>query len=126
MNARGVRHLPVVDGDKRLVGILSDRDIRAAYGNTLSPQADHQPRARLDVLSVGDVMTREPLTTTPESSIADLAHQFADRRVGAMPVLDTEERLIGMVSYVDILRALVPRTAMPMPIASQGAHPSAH
>jgi acetoin utilization protein AcuB len=85
-----VRHLPVLDGERLLVGIVSDRDLRGA---------------RSDAIPVREIMTRPVFVLSPDTPIRQAARLFRERRFGAMPVLAGRE-LVGIVSVVDILRAL--------------------
>jgi acetoin utilization protein AcuB len=98
-----VRHLPVVD-DGRLVGIISDRDVRTILGPIL--ESDEADADKLLAQSVGSIMTGDVVTVTPETELAELTDVFLDQKVGAVPVVDpTSDRLVGIVSYVDLLRA---------------------
>ena len=90
--------LPVGEND-RLVGMITDRDI-AIRGVGKGRGAD---------ALVSDVMTRKPLTVKADASVAEVARQFIDHRVGAVPVVDDRDRVVGVISYVDVLRALVPQ-----------------
>lgn len=104
MELRRVRHFPILEDDDavrgRLVGIVSDRDLRAVG----SPH----PSARPDV-GVHDPVRRimaTPVTTAhPEDPIEDAARRLRERRVGALPVLDGDV-LVGIVSAPDLLDAL--------------------
>lgn len=99
-----VRHLPVVE-DGTIVGMLSDRDIRTVAGDPVRfAQTREGGDARM--LNVRDAMTTTPLTVRDDRPLAELANQLADERIGALPVVDAGGRLIGIVSYVDALRAL--------------------
>lgn len=97
MERFSVRHLPVVDGTGRLVGMLSDRDVRSA-----------QAEGGFESLVVRDVMARTVLSAGPDTAVEDLAGRMADARVGALPIVDEEDQLLGVVSYVDLLRTLTP------------------
>lgn len=103
MQSSGVRHLAVVDGTGRVLGILSDSDIRAAIGD---PMSAYQPgaRDRFDALRVRDYMTRDPITANARDSLSAIARLFVDHRLAAVPVVNSDDRLIGMISYLDILR----------------------
>lgn len=106
MSVKGFRHLPVVDGDGRLVGMLSDRDVRTAVGSPAVALDHDAARARVRGLKVGDVMARDPVTVGEDASFADIARCLADRRVGAVPVVASDGKVLAIVSYVDILHAL--------------------
>jgi CBS domain-containing protein len=99
-----VRHLPVVDDDERLVGILSERDLRERLGGT----AQEWPRAARQALEerLGDVMTPDPLSLRSGALVAQALEIFTDERVGAIPVVDEDWRLLGILSYIDLLRWL--------------------
>ena len=99
-----IRHLPIVDGRGAVVGLLSDRDVRAEVGDPFDAVQDENRLAGRRVL---DAMQRTPLTILQDSSLADLTSYFLDERVGALPVVDDEERLVGIVSYIDLLRHVV-------------------
>lgn len=94
------RHLPVVDGG-RLVGILSERDLRSRLGTDLLDFED----ATLEALSesVSEAMTPDPISVRSGASLEDVLEAFAKERVGALPVVDESDALRGIVSYVDVV-----------------------
>ncbi len=96
----GFRHLPVVDVDGKLVGMLSERDLRARLGTELERFAD----AARDLLSeeVEGTMRPDPITISSKATLRDALEILADERIGALPVVDGE-RLVGIVSYLDLL-----------------------
>ena len=99
-----VRHLPVVRG-RELVGIISDRDLRVFSGPSEDNAIDAVEAARSS--TVGNIMKTSPVKVEPEASIAELTELMLLHRVGAIPVADLDTGdLIGIVSYVDLLRVL--------------------
>lgn len=104
----GVRHLPVLDGDKVLIGVLSDRDVRGRLGDLRPLVAQNETGAldRLRSVSVSEVMTREPVVARPNERLDHIADRLVDAHVGALPVVGEDSKLLGIVSYVDVLRAL--------------------
>ncbi len=113
MVERDVRHLPVVDGDGRVVGMLSDRDVRAAVGDPIEALrgGGEGPSGR----RVGDVMRLNPAILHRDAPIADLASYLLDERIGAVPIVDDDERLVGIASYVDLLSYVVATSDRPRP-----------
>ena len=100
------RHLPVVDGMRRVVGMLSDRDVREAIGNPLLALEDKGISARIAALRVSDAMTSEPRTFPVDSPLSELVAALLQESFGAVPIVDEQEALLGMVSYVDLLKVL--------------------
>ena len=100
-----IRHLPIVD-QGRLVGMLSDRDLRS-YS---LPAAEVIGRGaevskRLDA-PVSSIMHGDVLSVGPDAEVSDAIDMMIRYKVGAVPVQDLETcKLIGIVSYVDILKA---------------------
>ena len=106
LGANGFRHLPVTDGEGRLLGILSDRDIHRALAE---PATD--PSRRVHEMSVAKVMTgRDLATATPLTTLLEAARMLLERKVSALPVLDGE-RVVGILTTDDILRAFIEAAA---------------
>jgi CBS domain-containing protein len=107
MLRRGVRHLPVVDHEARLIGMLSDRDLRSALGDPELLVDAHQLALRLDQRRVEDVMTRTPAIAPPDALLTQLARRLSEEQLGALVITDQERHLLGIVSYVDVLQAML-------------------
>jgi acetoin utilization protein AcuB len=110
MQAENIRHLPVVDGDGRALGMVSDRDVRRAIGDP-SRLAVEGGRSRLEQILVSDVMSSPAITIEPTRRCVDVAREFVRRHAGAFPVVGPNDRVIGIVSYIDLLRAFSTETA---------------
>ncbi len=104
MQSLGVRHLPVVNGARELVGMLSDRDVRAAIGDPTRVH-DDSLRVELNLLRVKDAMTAGPISVQECDSLSSISALFIDNRLSAVPVIGEDGRLTGIVSYLDLLRA---------------------
>lgn len=103
-----IRHLPVLGDDGRLVGIITDRDIRSALPAAFYIENGEAPNeADYRHLIVEDFMTRDPMAISPEDTIQDALLQIQKMRVGAFPVVDHERRLKGIISVRDLLRAFI-------------------
>lgn len=101
-----VRHLPIVDG-RRLVGIVSDRDLRSFHpAELIDVEALEERQSRL-ATPVSDVMAADVVALGPETEVAEAVDTMLDQKVGALPVVDSRsDELVGILSYVDILRVI--------------------
>lgn len=108
MAANGIRHLPVVDADNRLIGIVTDRDIRSAMPyDLIKKKGSLEEREKIAQLKVEDIMTPDPKTISPMYTIQDALLMIQKEKVGAFPVVDDEGRLEGILSVRDLLRAFI-------------------
>jgi acetoin utilization protein AcuB len=99
-------HLLVVGSDKKLCGVISDRDLLRAispYVGTISETA--RDSATLNKRA-HQIMTRAPLTLGPDASVADAIQLFLGHRVSCIPVVDGGSTALGIVSWRDVLRSL--------------------
>jgi len=108
MSERGVRHLPVLDAQRRVVGVLSLNDLRAAlpFSRDLDSATAAQ-RAAAEQLAVGDVMSHAPQTIGIAEPLERAARRMAERHLGCLPVVDAGGRLLGIFTETDALRALI-------------------
>ena len=106
MNTNNIRQLPVVEG-KDLVGIITDRDIRSFLSGSLLKS----PEAREKALNteIGEIMTTEPITVSPEDDLQEAVELLIDEKFGGIPVVEESEGLVGIVTYVDVLRCFLTR-----------------
>jgi CBS domain-containing protein len=100
MRDRGVHHLAVVDGRRRLVGMVSDRDARRAL-------LDRALRDGARAVRVKHVMSRGLLSVHPDLEIRQAAELMRRRDVGALPVV-RERQLVGLLTVADVIAALTP------------------
>ena len=101
---RRFRHVPVLNRSGRIVGILSDRDVLRETKNHFIAPLDNSASS---ALQVQHVMTRQVLTAHPDTSIRDIARVFFEERIGAVPIVDRGETLVGIVTRSDILRTIL-------------------
>ncbi len=102
------RHLPVVDAEGKLVGIVTDRDMRDAHPSSLLDDESYQKT--LDKVmqhTISEIMTAEPITVAPYYTLQDTLLIIGKKKVGALPVVDEEGHLKGIMSTRDLLRAFV-------------------
>jgi CBS domain-containing protein/RNA polymerase-binding transcription factor DksA len=105
---RGIRHLPVVDARRRVIGVLSVEDLRAALPVSVGVRTPLSPeqRALARDWKVGEIMTHHPETVGPDASLARAAETMAEGRIGCLPVIDESGCLEGLLSETDVLHAL--------------------
>lgn len=106
MTEHRIRQVPVVD-DGALLGIITDRDLRSFLAQ--SSLVDPEQRAKALKTEVSDVMTVKPLTLAPDDELQEAVEMLIDEQIGSIPVVDEAEGLVGIVTYVDLLRCFLQR-----------------
>ena len=106
MNTNKIRQLPVVQG-KDLIGIVTDRDIRSFLSGSLLEVVE----AREEALNtkVREIMTTEPMSVSSDDDLQEAIELMIDEKIGGIPVVDEAEGLVGIVTYVDVLRCFLNR-----------------
>jgi CBS domain-containing membrane protein len=105
MSERRIRHVPVVDAQGDLVGVVSQRDL---LGSPLLHRSDLPPAAAMEALrhvKVVDLMTPEPVTVGPDADIRTAAQIMLDHKYGCLPVTEGR-RLVGILTEADFVRLL--------------------
>jgi acetoin utilization protein AcuB len=99
-----VRHLPVVEKGK-VIGIVSDRDLYKVLGPKNNSNVI-EGRTELHVVQkkVQNIMHRGVITIAPDAYVSEAASSMANNRIGALPVVDKDNKLLGILSATDILR----------------------
>lgn len=105
LQRRGFRHLPVLDGGK-LVGIISDRDVKQSMASAASTAEGRERDRLLDELTAGQIMARAVVTVGPTVGVDEAARLMATRRISALPVTEGD-RLVGIVTETDVLQLFV-------------------
>lgn len=105
MRERGCRRLPVVE-DGKVVGIVSDRDLRRATNSPLVLRERWYDEFMLDHVQVRSCMTANPVTVSPVTPIVEAAKLMRDKKFGGLPVV-AEGRLVGIVTETDLLNYLI-------------------
>ena len=108
IRTRGIRHLPVVDNEHKLVGIVTDSDIRKAAPSDATTLSIYELNALLDKLKVSRFMTPKDklITITPDTLIEEAVQLMRDHKIGCLPVLEGEN-LYGIFTESDALDQLV-------------------
>jgi len=99
-------HLLVIGSDKKLCGVISDRDLLRAISPYLGTVSENARDSATLKKRAHQIMTRAPVTLGPDASVADAIQLFLSHRVSCIPVVDEGSRAVGIVSWRDILRSL--------------------
>lgn len=106
MRENRVRHLPVVDEQGRLQGLITQRDILATGISHLA-EIDEATRNDIDSgIPVTEVMRREMLTLRPDESVRAAAQLMVEKKIGCLPVVEGD-RLVGIVTESDFLKLVI-------------------
>ena len=98
MSDHGIRHLPVVETDGRLIGILTESDVREA----LASEGVRDARDASPTLIVGKAMSGKPVSVPPDMQLDTAIQLMAERTLSALPVVDRDE-VVGIITEADAL-----------------------
>ncbi len=103
MKMKGFRHIPIVNSEGILTGIISDRDLTKFAGNLeQSPGASSQRHQ-----FVQEVMTTKVVTATPTTEMTEIARVMLIEHISSLPIIDGANRPVGILTVSDILRAIM-------------------
>jgi acetoin utilization protein AcuB len=109
MKKGGFRRLPVVK-EGRVVGIVTDRDLKEAMPSDANSLSIWELNYLISKLTVGEIMTRDPITVSDTLPLQAAAKLMLEHKVGGLPVVH-EGRLVGIVTITDVLKAFLQREA---------------
>ncbi len=101
MKSEGYRHLPIVD-DGKLVGIITDRDIRLVMNSPMVLHERRQDEELIDTVTAEACMTPNPVTVSPDTPAYRAAEMLSIYKFGALPVVD-DDKLVGIITVTDFL-----------------------
>ena len=106
MSEKNIRRLPVVQ-DGQLVGIVTRSDVRGAEPSTATSLSIWEMSYLLANLKIEEIMTRNPVTVSSETTISEAARMMLENKIGGLPVIDETRRLAGIITESDIFRLVV-------------------
>ena len=112
MKKHRFRRLPVVDIGK-LVGIVTDRDLRKASPSSATTLSVHEADYLLSKASIKDIMTKKVLCIDSEAPIEEAALVMYNNRIGGVPVVDKNQDVVGIITETDIFKCLVDIMGLP-------------
>ena len=107
MRSNNYRRIPVVDDIKRIRGIITDGDIGRSEPSDASTLSKYEASYLLSKLKVRDVMTKAVITVRETDGIEIAAYQLYKNKIGALPVVDDENKLCGIITDSDVFKAFV-------------------
>jgi len=107
MTVKKIRRLPVIKKSGKLIGIVTLGDIREAEPSKATSLSVWELNYLLAKLQVSKIMTRNPITISPNAEIGEAARIMLDNKVSGLPVVDDENKVIGIITESDIFRMVV-------------------
>src|SRR6266498_2328797 len=107
MKEKKIRRIPILSETGKLVGIVSDRDLKDVSPSRATTLDIWELHYVLDKLKLADIMTKKPWTVSPETPIEKAALLMMEKRIESLPVLDSKGNLVGILTEGDVFRALV-------------------
>lgn len=106
-----IRMLPVTKKDK-LVGILTDRDLKQASASNATTLDIHELLFLISKIKVKNIMTRDPITVPPNFTVEETAEVLLNNRISGVPVVDHSGNIVGIITQTDLFRVLISLTGV--------------
>lgn len=106
MKKSNIHRMPVLDEDKHLVGVISEKDIMLAAPSPASTLSPYEINYLLDKLTVGKIMSRNPVTITKDTPIEEATSIMIEKNISCLPVMENN-MLIGIVTKTDLFKILL-------------------
>ncbi|SDK44103.1 acetoin utilization protein AcuB [Maridesulfovibrio ferrireducens] len=107
MKDKEISRLPIVDDEGVLVGIVSDRDIKEASPSKATTLDMHELYYLLSEIKLKDIMSRKVLTVSIEDTVEKAAVVLDENKIGGIPVVDAENKCVGIITNTDVFRVLI-------------------
>jgi acetoin utilization protein AcuB len=107
MREHKISRLPVVDESNRLLGIVSDRDLKEASPSKATSLDMHELYYLLSEIRVKDIMTKTPLAVKPSETVEKAAVLMMNNNFGGLPVVDENLKVVGIITDSDVFKVLV-------------------
>ncbi len=107
MREHKFRRLPVVNAEQKLAGIVSERDLLHAAPSPATSLSVWEMNYLLSKLKVEQLMAPRVLTVSPDTPLEEAARLMVEHKIGGLPVVDAQRRVVGVITETDIFKALV-------------------
>jgi acetoin utilization protein AcuB len=111
LKERKIRMLPVMKKHK-LVGIVTDGDVKRASASDATTLDIHELLYLISRIKVRNIMTREPISVTPDFTVEETAELLLKKKISCVPVVDSREALVGVITQSDIFKVLISLTGV--------------
>lgn len=106
IDQKGIEHLLVVSKEGKLMGVVSDRDIRQNWASSATTLSSHELNYLLSKVTMAMIMRKKIVTITPDTTIERAALIIQEKRIGSLPVMEND-RLVGIITRTDVLKVLL-------------------
>ncbi len=106
LRKHGIRHLPVVDGAKRVVGMFTQRDLLRCSPPKKTEGGYFFDKEQLDRFILKHVMAKDPVVLTPDDTLSHVVDIMARDKFGCVPIVSPDRILVGIVTQIDVLKCL--------------------
>lgn len=110
LKVKKIRHLPIINNEREVVGVVTDRDLKEATPSTLQSVLHNDIYER----PLEEIMTKNPITGHPLDFVEETASIFYDNRIGCLPIV-SKGKLVGMITESDLLYKFIELTGVHQP-----------
>jgi acetoin utilization protein AcuB len=111
MKKNDIRLLPVLSKE-RLVGVVTDRDLKQASASDATTLDVHELLYLVSKIRVRDIMTEDPVTVAPDLTVEETAELLLEKKISGVPVVDAAGRIVGVITQTDLFRVLISLTGV--------------
>ena len=112
MKDNKISRIPIVDAENKVIGIVSDRDVKEASPSKATTLDMHELYYLLSEIKLADIMTKNPICLSPEDTIEKAAALMMEHNFGGMPVIDGSGKLVGIITDSDVFKVLISITGV--------------
>ena len=107
MKKKNIRSLPILNKKRKLVGIVSDRDLRDASPSKATSLDVHELNYLISTIKIKDLMTRNLVVVRPDETVEFAAILMLENKISSLPVINDKGSLVGIITQTDIFRVLI-------------------
>jgi len=112
LKEKGIRRLPVVDENGKMVGIVTDRDIKEASPSKATTLDVHELYYLLSEIKIKDIMTKNPFCVNENGTVEKAAVVMREKKVEGLPVVNDDDKVVGIITETDIFNVMIDITGV--------------